>query len=82
MKHLQLLTQAFRETDTQFFIFSMGVFETSVFVHESAAKFVQEVFHDKECVASNKNLSCITLNLPDDNAESPGYYYSILKRIA
>ncbi len=82
MRHLQILTHAFQEKDAEFFTFSMGVFETSVFVHESAAKFVQEVFHDKECVASYKNLSCITLNLPDDNAESPGYYYSILKRIA
>ncbi len=60
----------------------MGVFEISVFVHESAAERVKEVFQDKECLASYKKISCISLNLPDDNAESPGYYYSILKRIA
>lgn len=82
MKYLQQLTKSFQDTEALFFTFSVGVFETSIFVHESASVVVQEIFAGKDCVAANKNLTCITLNLPDENAQSPGYYYAILKRIA
>ena len=65
-----------------FYTFSQGVFETTVIINNRAEDRLYQILSSVKWLSFTRNLSCITLYLPDDNTEIPGYYYFILKKIA
>ena len=65
-----------------FYTFSQGVFETTVIINNKAEDRLYQILNNAKWLSFTRNLSCITLYLPDDNTEIPGYYYFILKKIA
>jgi len=65
-----------------FYTFSQGVFETTIIINNSAEQELKEKLKHENLLSSNFKLACITLYLPDENTEIPGYYYFILKKIA
>ncbi len=65
-----------------FYTFSQGVFETTVIINTKAEDRLYEILNSVKWLAFTRNLSCVTLYLPDNNTEIPGYYYFILKKIA
>ena len=65
-----------------FYTFSQGVFETTIIINNSAEPELKKKLEDENLLSSSFQLACITLYLPDENTEIPGYYYIILKKIA
>lgn len=67
---------------SNFFTFSAGVYETSLFVSQNLEDNVNQIFRDEKLRHENKDLSAITLILPEENVFVPGVYYSVLKALA
>lgn len=65
-----------------FYTFSQGVFETTIIINNSAELELKKKLEFENPLSSSLSLACITLYLPDENIEIPGYYYFILKKIA
>ena len=76
------LSSIFSKKKGLFYTFSQGVFETTIILNHSGESILEEVLHAELRIASTAELACITLYLPDDNTETAGYYYYILKLIA
>jgi len=81
-KSIAELTVDFSLQKGLFYTFSHGVFETTIILNNSAEDQLLKKLKSEKRLASNHNLSCITLYLPDENTEVAGYYYYILKKIA
>lgn len=65
-----------------FLTFSQGVFETTIFASSSLSPRIDIIFQNEELKAQFKNLSSITLTLPEEAVYTPGVYYTILKVLA
>ena len=81
-EQLASLTAGFSKRKKLFYTFSQGVFETTIITNNSVEPELHEIMKHENLLNSRSNQSCITLYLPDENAEIPGYYYFILKKIA
>lgn len=76
------LSALFSKTKGLFYTFSQGAFETTIILNQTAEPELERVLQKENQIATNGNLACITLYLPDENTEIAGYYYYILKLIA
>lgn len=76
------LSAIFSQTKGLFYTFSQGAFETTVILNQTAEPQLQKILRNEIQIATTSDLACITLYLPDENTEIPGYYYYILKLIA
>jgi len=81
-EQLASLSSMFSKQKKLFYTFSQGVFETTIITNNSAESELVNGLKKENLLHSKSNQSCITLYLPDENAEIPGYYYFILKKIA
>lgn len=80
-KQRQLLEKISSEKNN-FFTFSSGVYETSLFVSQNLEILVKKIFQDEKLRYNMKDLSAITLILPKEAVFVPGVYYSVLKALA
>ncbi len=76
------LSVGFSKKKGLFYTFSIGVFETTIIINNSVELELKNKMEQEIRLSSSFNLACITLYLPDENTEIPGYYYFILKKIA
>ncbi|MBL4656606.1 MAG: aspartate kinase [Flavobacteriales bacterium] len=65
-----------------FYIFSQGIYETTVVVSASVAEETDHIFQDEKVVAKLTNLSSVTIKLLQDGTDIPGVYYYMIKRIS
>lgn len=65
-----------------FFTTSSGVYETSLFVSHNMEEETKNIFKDEKFRYEIKDLSAITLILPEEAVFVPGVYYSVLKALA
>jgi aspartokinase len=74
----------FSQTDHHryFFTITQGVFETEIIVSEQKSEKIEKILNDEKISHVAKNLSSITIRLPDENVITPGVYYFILKALA
>lgn len=80
-KQRRLLEEILDEK-SNFFTFSSGVYETSLFVSQNLENKVKEIFIDERLRYEMRDLSAITLILPKEAVFVPGVYYSVLKALA
>lgn len=59
-----------------------GIHESSIFINQGLDGIVEKNFGGEHLRKKIENLSAITLILPEETAEIPGIYYSILKMLA
>lgn len=59
-----------------------GIHESSIFINQGLTGIVEKNFAGEHLRKKIENLSAITLILPEETAEIPGVYYSILKMLA
>lgn len=64
-----------------FLIITQGVFETAIIISQELQKLVDENFQNEKITSRMKDLSSITIQLPDDNVTTPGLYGYILKSL-
>ena len=65
-----------------FLTFTEGVFETSIFASVSLEKDIENILKGESIKNKQKNLSSITILIPEEATFVPGVYYSILKVLA
>lgn len=78
---MELLEEISGKKDV-FHTFSQGVYETNLVLSNLVALSLNSIFKDENLLSNTRNLSSITIKLPQDNTELPGLYYYIFKKIA
>jgi aspartokinase len=80
-KQIELL-KMLSERRNVFYIFSQGIYETTVVVSASVIEATDHIFQDEQVVAKITNLSSVTIKLLQDGTDIPGVYYYMIKRIS
>lgn len=65
-----------------FYSFCKGVNETTIVCSEALGEQVRQIFKEEYGIASREGLAAVSVNLPPDNLDTYGVYYSILKKLA
>lgn len=76
------LLKKIRGKNNIFFLFSQGVYETSIILSDDEHKNVDLFFKEEKLIQKTTGLSSITIKLPSENAEVSGLYYFIIKKLA
>ena len=80
-KQIQLLNMV-NKTRNIFYIFSQGIYETTIVLSASAGKETDKIFAKEQLVTKLKNLSVVTIKLLEDGTDITGVYYYMIKRIS
>ena len=80
-KQIELLNML-SEKSNVFYIFSQGIYETTIVLSDSVVKEADQIFQEEEQVTQLRNLSSVTIKLMMDGTNIPGVYYYMLKRIS
>ncbi len=78
----QELLELVSKDQSLFLTFSQGVFETAIFASAALEKDIKRIFEEEKIRFKSKDLSSITIILPEETVNVPGVYYSILKILA
>jgi hypothetical protein len=65
-----------------FYSFSQGVSETTILITDSLEAELEDIFKAERLLNKEKNLSSVTLMLPEENRTIYGIYYYITKELA
>lgn len=65
-----------------FLSFTGGLYETMLFVSSENEELVEKTFSAENLLGKIQKLCCTTLILPTNAYQTPGLYYSILKKLA
>lgn len=65
-----------------FYTVSRGINETTILINSQMVKLLESEMENKSILSKTENLSAITMKLPEDNVETEGVYYFILKKLA
>ena len=65
-----------------FYTSSRGVNETNIVVSASIDSIIDTIFRSEKLTHKIKDLSSITVKLPQENISTPGVYYYIFQRLA
>lgn len=76
------LLERISSRDDVFFTFSKGIYETTIILSDTMEKEVLDIFKDEKMIYKIKNLSSITIKLPEEVAQVFGVFYHILKKLA
>ncbi len=76
------LIQTIGEDSDSFFTLSKGITETTYILNSKYVNEVKKSFANERLKSHNKNLSSITVKLPETNVETYGVYYYIMKHLA
>lgn len=76
------LMDKIKDVDSEFFIFSHGVHESTIVANKSASVTIRDIFSKEKTLVEIQNLSAITARLDSNYLNLPGLYYSLLKAIS
>lgn len=79
--HAKILERINTE-DKLFYTFTRGIHESNIIVSSILNDFVTKHLKHEFFIAIQKNLSAISVNLPQDNSKIAGLYYHFFKRLA
>lgn len=77
----KLIKQIGEDSDS-FFTLCKGITETTYILNSKYVDAAKESFTNERLKAHNKDLSSITVKLPETNTETYGVYYYIMKHLA
>jgi len=80
-KQIRLLEMV-SKTRNIFYIFSQGIYETTIVLSDTAGKETDKIFENEYLVTKLKNLSVVTIKLLEDGTDITGVYYYMIKRIS
>lgn len=81
LKQKKLLDQI-KLRQNYFITFTQGVYETTVIVSSNLEEKILEIFEGEKVISKFKNLSSITIQLPEGAALVPGIYSFLLRALA
>lgn len=77
-----IFVQKISEDSDSFFTLCRGITETTYILNAKFSDVLLNTFTNERLKAHNKNLSSITVKLPETNTETYGVYYYIMKHLA
>lgn len=80
-KHQKLL-EAINSQKEYFGTITEGVFETTIIASTELKTSIEKIYQDEKVIFRFNNLSSITIRLSEENINTPGVYYFILKPLA
>ncbi len=80
-KHAELISKINLQKDI-FYTSSRGVNEINIVLSNSMDTTIEELFTGEKKIQKLKDLSSITIKLPNENVNVPGVYYYIFQRLA
>jgi len=79
--HAKIL-EHINKDDKLFYTFTRGIHESNIIVSSSLNDFIKNHLKNEAFLAVQKDLSAISINLPQDNSKIAGLYYHFFKRLA
>lgn len=76
------LLQKLRDVQHYFHSSCKGVHETTLIVSSSLVADVETIFSDENEILRRQELAAVSIMLPDNNLETHGVYYTILRKLA
>ena len=76
------LIQFLKDDNDSFFTLCKGITETTYILNTKYTEDIRRIFASENLKSHNKDLSSITVKLPETNTETYGVYYYILKHLA
>lgn len=80
-KHRVFFNKINNKNNKYFFIITQGVFETAMIISQDLQTFIVQNLKGEQITACVKNLSSITIQLPESNVTMPGLYGYILRSL-
>ena len=65
-----------------FYAFTRGIHESNIIVSSTKKNTIESIFEHETQIATQDQLSAISINLPKGNSKIVGLYYQIFKRLA
>jgi len=81
VNHAKILDHINKE-EKLFYAFTRGIHESNIVVSSSLDSFVKDHLKNEYFIATQENLSAISINLPKNNSKIAGLYYHFFKRLA
>lgn len=78
----QNLINSFGKEKNYFLTITQGVFETGLIANQEKKAIIEKVFKKEKIKKIIDQIAAITIRLPEENIETPGVYYLILKTLA
>jgi len=79
--HAKIL-EHINKDDKLFYTFTRGIHESNIIASSSLNDFIKNHLKNEAFLAVQKDLSAISINLPQDNSKIAGLYYHFFKRLA
>ena len=79
--HAKIL-EHINKDDKLFYTFTRGIHESNIIVSSSLNDFIKNHLKNEAFLAVQKDLSAISINLPQDYSKIAGLYYHFFKRLA
>ena len=79
--HAKIL-EHINKDDKLFYTFTRGIHESNIIVSSSLNDFIKNHLKNEAFLAVQKDLSAISINLPQDNSKIAVLYYHFFKRLA
>lgn len=76
------LIQQLKDDKDSFFTVCRGITETTYVLNSKYSELIENSFRKENMKAHTKDLSSITVKLPETNVETYGVYYYIMKHLA
>lgn len=81
-KDQSVFLQKSENISDSFYTVSRGINETTLLINSQMVKLLEQEMENKSILTKIEDLSAITMKLPEDNVETEGVYYFILKKLA
>lgn len=81
VKH-KVLLETINSHKEYFGTITEGVFETTIITSAELKTSIEKIYQDEKVIFSSNNLSSVTIKLTEENINTPGVYYFILKPLA
>jgi hypothetical protein len=65
-----------------FYAFTRGIHESNIIISSTKKNTIESIFVHETQIATQDQLSAISINLPKGNSKIVGLYYQIFKRLA
>ncbi len=80
-KNQSQLLESASKIPNSFLTISTGIHETSIFISQNLLEEAEQIFEKEALKLKVKDLSSITLILPEEAVDTPGIHYSVFKRL-
>ena len=81
LEKIRYLFKKINYSKDDFLTITQGVYELTIITDRKNLKWISKTFHKSEIISIIKDLSALTLTIPIDFIETPGFFYLITRSL-